>query len=119
VLSLAGVRRGWSRGRVELSGHARAGALSFARVGRAVCVAITVFPTPLDCQLATGYTAFAADLGAGVGVGLGAGERVRLNIEAGDLLVRYGLEAFRPNGETTTGFVSHNLQAAAGLAWRF
>ena len=52
-------------------------------------------------------------------MGLGSSGQLRLNIEAGDLLVRYGLEVLRPGGEITDGFVSHNPLVSIGLGWRF
>ncbi len=78
-----------------------------------------IVPTPLGCRLAAGYTAFAADLGAGVSVALNPRSRVRLRLEASDLLVRYNLEATRPSGEITDGFTSHNLLVTIGIGWRF
>ena len=68
-------------------------------------------------QLAAGYTAFVADVGAGVSVTAGPHWQVR--VDAGDLMVRYGQEAHRSNGDLTDGFTSHNLQVSSGLTWRF
>ena len=116
TLGVVGARSGIRRGPIELFGRARAGVLHFAAQESAVCVAISVFPTPLGCQLATGYTALAVDLGGGMTVGAG---RLHLRFDAGDLVVRYGLKTFRPSGKLTDGFSSHNLQASAGLGWRF
>ena len=116
TLGVVGARSGIRRGPVELFGRARAGFLHFAEQESAVCVAISAFPTPLGCQLAAGYTALAVDLGGGVTVGAG---RLHLRFDAGDLVVRYGLKAFRRSGKLTDGFSSHNLQASAGLGWRF
>ena len=45
--------------------------------------------------------------------------RTRLSVDAGDLLVRYGVNALRPRGQITDGFVSHNLLMSAGLGLRF
>ena len=82
-----------------------------------VCIAI--FPAPLNCQLAEGYTAFAGDFRGGASVDLAQEGRLRAHVEAGDLLVRYGRQALRPGGNTTDGFISHNLVATFGLLWRF
>jgi hypothetical protein len=116
VLGLGGARIVATRRTVELFAGARAGFLRFVERDPVVCIAI--FPAPLACQLAAGYTAFAADVGGGASVGVAREGRLRAHIELGDLLVRYGLEAFRPGGETTDGFVSHNLLVTFGLRWR-
>jgi hypothetical protein len=117
TLGLVGLRARVNNGNVEFFARGRAGLLRFAELGPVVCIAI--FPTPLVCRLATGYTAFAGDFGAGASIGLGSSGRLRVDIEAGDLLVRYGLEALRPRGEITDGFVGHNPLVSIGLGWRF
>jgi hypothetical protein len=117
TLGLIGARSGIRRGRVELFGRARGGLLRFAAQEGTVCVALSIFPTPIGCQLATGHTAFATDLGGGLSAGLN--DRLHLRVEAGDLMIRYGLQTYRPSGKLTDGFWSHNLQAGAGLGWRF
>jgi hypothetical protein len=116
-LGLVGARWGIRRGAIELTGRVRAGFLRFSPVDQAACIAINAVPRPLECQIATGYTAFATDIGGGVLVT--AGDRVRVRVDAGDLTVRYGEEARRPNGNPTEGLTSHNLQVGAGLIWRF
>jgi hypothetical protein len=117
LLGLIGVKSGIALDRVELLGHVRAGFLDFFEEGPIPCPAI--FPVPLECQLAQGYTAFAADFGGSASVSLDAARRLRLHVDAGDLVVRYGLNAFRSGGAITDGFVSHNLLMSAGLGWRF
>jgi len=117
ALGLAGLRTTVTYGDVDLFARARAGFLRFGQQQAVVCIAI--FPTPLVCQLSNGYTAFAADLTGGASIGLARNGRLRASIEAGDLLVRYGLTALRPGGTTTEGFVGHNPLVSIGLAWRF
>ena len=117
ALGLAGVRRTVvTFGDVEFFARARAGFLRFREREPAVCIAI--LPAPLGCQLAGGYTAFAADLGGGVEVGASQTGRLVVRIEAGDLLVRYGLKASRPKAELTDGFIGHNPLVTVGLTWR-
>jgi hypothetical protein len=118
VLGLAGLRAGAPAGRVEVFGKLRPGFLRFVSRDSVVCIALAIYPPPLGCQLLTGHTAFALDIGGGAGVALTPSGRTHLRAEAGDLLVRYGLVAFR-NGRVTDGFVSHNLMVAAGLGWHF
>jgi len=117
TLGLTGLQAVIGAGSVEVFGRARGGFLRFSPGPPTVCIAI--FPVPLVCQLAGGYTAFAADVGGGASVGLVPSGRLRASIEAADLLVRYGFTSFRPNGSTTEGFVSHNLLIGIGAAWQF
>ena len=117
TLGLAGLRTGVSAGTVDLFARGRAGYLRFGSEPATVC--ILIFPTPLGCQLAAGYTAFAADVGGGASVALIPSGRLRANVGAGDLMVRYGFQALRPNGATTDGFISHNLLVTIGAAWQF
>jgi hypothetical protein len=117
VLGLAGPRLTVAWRGLEVGGYARPGFLRFVREGQTVCIAI--FPTPLACQLAAGYTAFALDLGGTAAAPLDQSGRVRFRVEIGDLLVRYGLTAFRADGTTTDGFTGHNFMAGVGMAFRF
>jgi hypothetical protein len=117
TLGLAGLRTGISAGSVDLFARGRAGFLRFGSEPATAC--ILIFPTPLVCQLAGGYTAFAAEVGGGVRVGLIPSGRLRASLEAGDLMVRYGFTSFRPNGTTTDGFISHNLLVTIGAVWQF
>lgn len=117
VLGLVGLRGGPRFGRVEPYAHARAGFLRFSGGGPVAC--ILIFPTPLACRLAAGYTTFTAEIGGGANIGLRSSGRLRLRLEASDLLVRYGLQATRRSGETTDGFVDHNPLITIGLGWRF
>jgi len=117
TLGLAGVRGGVTAGGVDLFARARGGLLRFGSESASVC--ILIFPTPLSCQLAGGYTAFAADVGGGASVAVIPSGRLRASVSASDLMVRYGLQALRPNGTTTEGFISHNLLVTIGAAWQF
>lgn len=118
VLGLAGVRAGVQSGRFELFGRARPGFLHFAGEENVPC--ILIFPTPLECQVLDGQTSFVTELGGGVRIGLDPDNRMQLTFDISDLLVRYGSEALRPDGEISEdGFVSHNLLVGIGLAWRF
>jgi|SoiMethySBSTD1v2_1073268.scaffolds.fasta_scaffold02479_18 hypothetical protein len=117
TLGLAGVRTGVTAGTVDLFARARGGFLRFG--SQPVTACILIFPPPLSCQLAAGYTAFAAEVGGGASVGVIPSGRLRATLAAGDLMVRYGFTAFRPGGTTTDGFISHNLLVTIGAAWRF
>jgi hypothetical protein len=117
TLGLMGARSGIRRGPFELFGRARIGFLRFGHIDQAVCVAVTTVPLPLECHIATGYTAFATDLGGGIA--LDVADRLQLRTDIGDLMVRYGIKAHRSNGEPTDGFTSHNMQFSSGLVWRF
>jgi hypothetical protein len=118
TLGLVGVTSGFERGRITLFARARTGFLRFTGDDQAVCIAAAVFPPPLECQLAAGYTAFAADLGGGARLALDSTGRFGLRADIGDLIVRYGRPAFRRTGGATDGFISHNLSASVGLSFR-
>jgi len=118
LLILGGVTPGFTRGRMEFFGRAHAGVLDhLSQQDPFPCLAI--FPVPLECQLAAGYTALAVDVGAGVDLGVAHDGRLRLHAGVDDLIVRYRLNALRPNGSVTNGFTSHNLLMTAGVGWRF
>jgi len=117
TLGLAGLRAGVSAGAVDLFARGRAGYLRFGSQPATAC--ILIFPTPLVCQLAGGYTAFAAEIGGGASVAVIPSGRLRASVSAGDLMVRYGVQALRPDGTTTEGFISHNLLVTIGAAWQF
>jgi len=118
LLALGGVRPGITVGRIAITGRARAGVLHHEeRTDPFPCAA--VFPVPLECQLASGYTSAAFDVGADAEIALDADGHVQLHAGLGDLIVRYGLNAFRRDGTITTGFTSHDPLISAGVGWRF
>jgi len=117
TLGLFGVRSGITRGDTDFYVRGRLGFLNFADVGPFPC--IRIFPEPLTCQLATGYTAFAVDFGGGASVPLDTDGTLRLRVDLGDVAVRYDQEATRSDGEITEGFWGHNLLFTVGVVWRF
>jgi len=117
ILGLVGARSGITRGRVDFYGRGRVGFLNFADVGPVPC--ILIFPAPLSCQLADGYTAFTIDFGGGAIVPIDSEGRWRIRVDVGDLVVRYDQHARKNNGDVTEGFWGHNLLFTAGLVWRF
>ena len=118
VLGLAGVRAGVQSGPLELFGRVRPGFLHFASEDNVPC--ILIFPRPLECQVLAGNTAFVTEIGAGVHLDVGAARRLFVSFDIGDLLVRYGSQSLRPDGEVSEdGFVSHNLTANVGVGWKF
>ena len=117
VLGLVGARSGITRGRIDMYGRGRLGFLRFGEQDSVICTLI--FPATLGCRLASGYTALAVDLGGGISTRLTNDGRFRFRVDIGDLLVRYNLAALRPNGESTDGFVGHNLLTSIGVDWRF
>jgi hypothetical protein len=119
VLIVAGIRAGRSLGRAEVFATARPGFLRFVESGESLCITLLIYPSPLTCQLAAGYTAFAFDAGAGANIALDEARRIRLEVEVSDLMVRYGLDAYRTGGDVTDGFTGHNLFFTAGVGWRF
>jgi hypothetical protein len=59
------------------------------------------------------------DAGVGINAAWRAAPIGRVRLEIGDLMVRYGNEAHRSNGELSEGFISHNKQVSTGVMWRF
>jgi hypothetical protein len=121
VLGLVGVRTGQTFGRLQLYARARPGFLNFAAQDSVACILIV--PAPLSCRIAGGYTAFATEIGGGVRVALDANHRLQLNVDVGDLLVRYAPGGqFRRDanlGEIADSTVASNLIVNVGLGWRF
>jgi hypothetical protein len=117
VLGLAGARFLTTHAIVDVFAATRMGFLRFAEANSAICIAI--FPPPIACRLAAGYTALAFNVGGGASVAVARQGRLRTDIEVGDLMVGYNFDAIRPGGETTDGFLSHNLLLTLGLRWRF
>ncbi len=118
VLGLAGLRAGVQSGPLELFGRVRPGFLRFSGQDNVAC--ILIFPVPLECQVLGGQTSFVTEIGGGVRVAVGETRRMFVSFDLGDLLVRYGSESLRPNGDVSEdGFVSHNLTANVGVGWKF
>jgi hypothetical protein len=121
ILGLVGVRVEQPFGRVRLYARARPGFLNFAGQENVVCVLI--FPPPLSCVVAEGHTAFATEVGGGARIRLDANDRLHVNVDVGDLLVRYSSdESFRRDsdfGEITDSVLTNNFLFNAGLSWRF
>lgn len=121
VLGLVGVRTGQTFGRLQLYARVRPGFLNFAARDSVACILIV--PAPLSCRIAGGYTAFATEIGGGVRVALDANNRLQLNVDVGDLLVRYAPDGqFRRDadlGEIVDSTVANNLIVNIGLGWRF
>jgi len=104
-------------GRVRLFARVRPG---FLRVqpapGPLPC--ITIFPPPIACELATGRTLMAFDLGGGVDVGVG--ERTFVRVDAGDRLVKYPGPVFDTDRNVhDEAFFGHDLRVAVGGGLRF
>ena len=119
LLGFVGVKAAAARPRVELSGRVGLGFLSFSTQEAPTSCPSQIVTTTLACGLAIGYTAFTTELGGGSSIALDAGGRVRLRVDAGDLLVRYGSVVARSNGQPTSGFFSHNFLLSTGIGWRF
>jgi hypothetical protein len=80
-------------------------------------VCILIFPPPLSCQLATGRTLFALDLGGGVE--LFPASRAVIRVDVGDRILKYPGPSFRNGRATQDSFYSHDFRLAAGAGVRF
>ena len=117
VEGLAGVTIGPRRGRARPFARVRPG---FLRVQPApeplVCLAI--FPPPIACELASGRTLMAFDLGGGVDVSVG--ERTFVRVDAGDRLVRYPGPVFDTDRNVhDAAFFGHDIRIAVAGGLRF
>ena len=65
------------------------------------------------------FTALASEFAGGVSFGIGDAGRLRVNVEGGDLMVRYALETLRSGGKATDGFIGHSPLVSVGVGWRF
>jgi hypothetical protein len=117
VEGLFGATVGPRRGRVRPFARVRPG---FLRVQEApeplACIAI--FPPPLACELASGRTLTAIDLGGGVDVSVG--ERTFVRMDAGDRLVKYpGPVLDNDRNVHDEAFFGHDFRIAVAGGLRF
>ena len=80
-------------------------------------VCILIFPPPLSCELATGRTLFAMDLGGGVE--LFPTSRAVVRVDVGDRILKYPGPSFRNGRATQDSFYSHDFRLSAGAGVRF
>jgi hypothetical protein len=111
---LFGVTVGPRLGRVRPFARFRPGFLAFR--GQPV-VCILIFPPPLSCELATGRTLFAMDVGGGVE--LFPTGRMVIRADVGDRVVKYPGPSFRNGRATQESFYSHDFRLSAGAGVRF
>ena len=116
IEGLFGLKSGIRSDKIGLFGKARPGFMRFNE-SREPIACIAIFPTPLACVIAAGKTEFALDLG-GV-VEFYPSRRSVVRFDLGDTLVRFGEFARRSSGRVSDGFITHNLQFNAGVAFRF
>ncbi len=79
---------------------------------------ILIFPPPLSCELASGRTLVAVDIGGGVEVFATRAASVR--VDAGDRLLKYPGPVFDKNRtRRDDAFFSHDFRLAVGAGLRF
>jgi hypothetical protein len=117
TLALFGAKVGKRRRNVGVFGKVRPGLIHFSPASRGVaCVAILVYPPPLECRLSQGSTNSALDFG-GVLEWYPA-RRIGIRLDVGDLVIRFP-PAFTRLGQFKEDFSVHNLQVYAGIGFRF
>jgi hypothetical protein len=124
---LFGVKGGPRIGPIGLFGKLRPGLVSFAKSPQGVaCLAILVFPPPLECSISMGSTNFALDMGGGIEVVPWHGNDsvprrapFVLRVDFGDTMIRFKGPAQTSLGRFNDYFNVHNFQANVGIAFRF
>jgi hypothetical protein len=104
-------------GRLQPMARIRPGFVS-VQEAPAPLACIRIFPPPLACELASGRTLLALDIGGGVEIS--AGRQTFVRIDVGDLLLRYPGPVFDSNRVIRRErFFSHGFRLAAGAGVRF
>jgi hypothetical protein len=117
VEGLFGVTVGPRFGRLRPFARLRSGFLNVREAPQPIAC-ILIFPPPLSCQLASGRTLLALDIGGGVEVF--ATHRTFVRIDAGDRLLKYPGPVFDGNfTRRDADFFSHDFRFAAGAGLRF
>ena len=117
VEGLFGATVGPTFARIRPFAKLRSGFLNLQKApGPIAC--ILIYPPPLSCQLASGRTLLAFDLGGGVE--LFTSPKTFARVEAGDRILKYPGPAFdRSFTRRDDAFFSHDFRFAAGAGFRF
>ena len=117
VEGVFGVTAGVAWGRLRPFARLRPGFVNLRPAARAFAC-ILIFPPPLACELASGDTLFALDVGGGVKVGLTS--RTFVRFDAGDRALRYPGPVFDTDRKVhQEPFFSHDFRFAAGAGVKF
>ena len=117
VEGLFGATVGPRLGRMRPFAKVRPGFVTFQEASQPI-VCIAIFPPPLRCELASGRTVFALDVGGGVEWFPSGGTFVRVDL--GDRAVRYPAPVIDSDGSTRDeGFFGHDFRFAIGGGLRF
>jgi hypothetical protein len=117
VESLSGITLGPRLGGVRPFARLRAGFLRYAEAPQPL-VCIAIFPPPLTCEMASGLTVAAFDVGGGIEVSTGGATFVRADL--GDRMLKYPGPASSggrliPDG----GVIGHDFRFALGGGFKF
>jgi hypothetical protein len=116
--ALFGVKAGFRSRKFGAFGRLRPGLIHFNSAPQGIaCVAILVYPPPLECATSTGKTNFALDLGGGFETFPSRWSVIRLDL--GDTMIRFAGPALTKRGAFTQDFNVHNFQLNVGFGIRF
>jgi hypothetical protein len=117
IETLLGARAGHRFKNFGFFGKIRPGLMRFAKAPHGVaCVAILIYPPPLECSLSRGSVNFALDLGGAME--LYPSGRTSIRIDLGDTMIRFP-PAYTLFGQFKNDFNVHNFQVNLGLGYRF
>jgi len=117
IEALFGVKAGPRFKNFGVFGKIRPGLMRFAKSPRGMaCVAILIYPPPLECSLSRGSINFALDFG-GV-VELYPSRRTTIRVDLGDIMIRFP-PAYTLLGQFKNDFSVHNFPLNLGFGYRF
>jgi hypothetical protein len=116
--ALFGVKAGRRLGPFGFFGKLRPGFVRYGKAPRGMaCIAILIWPPPLECSISMGATNFALDFGGVIESYPSRHTMIRLDL--GDTMIRFRGPASASVGRFKDDFNVHNFQLNVGFGFRF